>query len=92
MRLAPWKTPISTYASSPLEAGRGEIEQREVVLAREVLDVLGDRREPAVDRMLGGREVLEEPRKLLEEARRSVHRWLVTPARLGSSDGGSYHE
>ena len=41
--------------------------------------------------MLRGREVLEEPLELLEEPL-GVHRWLVTPARLGSSDGGSYQE
>ena len=73
------------------KARGGDVEQREIVLAREVLDLFGDRREAAVDRMLRGREVLEEPRELLEEAV-GVHRWLVTPARLGSSDGGSYHE
>ncbi len=91
MRLAPWNTPISTYASSRTEARRGEVQKREVVLAREILDLLDDRREAPVDGMLGVREVVEEARELVEEAR-GVHRWLVTPARLGSSDGGSYHE
>ena len=55
------------------EARRGDVEQREVVLASEVLDVLGDRLEAPVDRMLGRREVFEEPSQLLEEAGR-VHR------------------
>ena len=68
IRLAPWKTPISTYASSRSRHARGEVEKREVVLAREVLDVVGDRLEAPVAGMLGVREVLEEPRKLVEEA------------------------
>jgi hypothetical protein len=51
-----------------LEARRGEVQQREVVLAREVLHVLGDRLEAAVQGMLGAREVLEELWQLLEEA------------------------
>ena len=50
------------------EAARSQVDQREVVLAREVLDVLCDRLEAAVARMLGARVVLEEPRELLEEA------------------------
>ena len=37
-------------------------------LARDVLDVLGDRLEAAVARMLGARIVLEQPGELLEEA------------------------
>ena len=50
------------------EAARSEIEKREVVLTREVLDVVGDRREPAIARVLGVRVVVEEARKLREEA------------------------
>ena len=73
------------------QAGSREVEQREIVLPREILDLVGDRREATVDRVHRRREVLEEPRELLEEAIR-VHRWLVTPARLGSSEGGSYQE
>ena len=75
-----------------LETGGGEVEQREVVLAREVLHVLGDRLKSPVARMLRLRKVLEEPWKLFEEAIGVHYRWLVTPARSGSSDGGSYHE
>ncbi len=74
------------------ETARRQIDEGEVVLACEVLDVLRDRGEAAVARMLGARVVLEEPWQLLEEARRVHYRWLVTPARLGSSAGGSYHE
>ena len=99
MRLAPWKTPISTYASSPSRHAAARFSKREVVLPREVLDVLGDRLEAPVARMLGLREVLEEPWELVEEAigvhgegEARTYRWLVTPARSGSSDGGSYHE
>ena len=73
------------------EARRGEVQEREVVLAREILDLLDDRSETAIERVFGVREVLEETRELVEEAA-GVHRWLVTPARLGSSDGGSYQE
>jgi hypothetical protein len=51
-----------------LEARGREVQEGEVVLPREVLDLLGDRLEAAIPRMLGTREVLEEPRKLLEEA------------------------
>ena len=51
-----------------IEAASGDVQEREVVLPREVLDVLGDRRETPVDRVLRVREVLEEPRQLLEEA------------------------
>jgi len=41
--------------------------------------------EPVLEREgLADVELLEEPL--------GVHRWLVTPARLGSSDGGSYQE
>ncbi len=50
-----------------------EVQQREVVLAREVLDLLRYGREAAVERMLRPWEVLEEPRELLQEAIR-VHR------------------
>ena len=50
------------------QAARREVDESEVVLAREVLHVLGDRCETAVARMLGAREVVEEPRQLLEEA------------------------
>src|SRR5262245_47476817 len=50
------------------EAARGQVDEREIVLAREALDVLRDRPEAAVTRMLGAWEVLEEPRELLEEA------------------------
>jgi hypothetical protein len=51
----------------PLEARRREVQEREVVLAGEVLDLLDDRLEAPVERMPGAREVLEEPRELLEE-------------------------
>jgi hypothetical protein len=50
------------------EARRSEVEEREVVLTREVLHVLGDRLEAPIAGMLGVREVLEEPWKLFEEA------------------------
>ena len=75
-----------------LETGGGEVEQREVVLPREVLHVVGDRLKSPVARVLRLRKVLEEPRKLGEESIGVHYRWLVTPARSGSSDGGSYHE
>ena len=77
-----------------IEAACCEIEKRKVVLEREVLDLLDDRGEPTVDRMLGVRERLEEvgATRRGSVARPRGYRWLVTPARLGSSDGGSYHE
>ena len=84
------------------QARRGEVEQRENVLGGEVLDPLDDRREAAVARMLRGGEVVEELGKLAEEAigvhgrrgrgKRRPYRWLVTPARSDSSDGGSYQD
>jgi hypothetical protein len=51
----------------PLETRSREVQEREVVLAGEVLDPLDHRLEAPVERMPGAREVLEEPRELLEE-------------------------
>ena len=50
------------------EQGRREVEQREDVLGREVLDLVDDRLEPAVARVLRVREVVEQPGQLAEEA------------------------
>ncbi len=77
-----------------LDERGGEVEQREDVLRREVLDRLDDGLEAAVARVLRAREVVEERGKLAEEAVgvQPIYRWLVTPARSGSSDGGSYQD
>ena len=50
------------------EAARSEIEKREVVLTGEILDVVGDWREPTIAGVLRVRVVVEEARKLREEA------------------------
>jgi hypothetical protein len=50
------------------EAACREVEEREVVLAREVLHLVRDRLEPAVPRMLRLRVVVEEAREPREEA------------------------
>ena len=50
------------------EARRGEVEQGKDVLGREVLHLLDDRGEATVARVLRVGELLEEARKLAEEA------------------------
>ena len=86
-----------------LEQRGGEVEEGEDVLGREVLDGLHDRLEAPVARVLRAREVVEELGELAEEAigvhrqgrgrgKPRPYRWEVTPARSGSSDGGSYQD
>ena len=53
---------------SVTEARGGEVQQREVVLAREVFHLLGDRLEAAVDGVLGAGVIVEELRQFREEA------------------------
>ncbi len=55
------------------ETGRREVEQREVVLSREVLDLVGDRSEATVARMLGAGKSSKSARELAQEAV-GVHR------------------
>lgn len=47
---------------------RGQVQKCEVVLLREVLDLVGDPCEPSVTWVFGPREVVEETGQIAEEA------------------------